>query len=63
MGLVIDFPARSPSEPAAKESGLAEVVIFPGVHVERREFNLADRVAKVGLRPVSASQAENLIKD
>lgn len=63
MGLVIDFPARGPSEPGPKESGLAEVVIFPGVRVERREFNLADRVAKAGRRPYSANQAESLIKD
>ncbi len=39
---------------------MAEIVIFPGVRIERREFNLADRVAKVRRKPSSANQAEDL---
>ena len=46
MNSVIAFPAErlKPADTAARRGG-AEIVIFPGVRIERREFNLADRVA------------------
>jgi hypothetical protein len=44
MGTVIEFPADrvAPAEDGRRRR--ADVVIFPGVRVERREFSLADRV-------------------
>ena len=46
MNSVIAFPAgRSRASVASTLGTSAEIVIFPGVRIERREFNLADRVA------------------
>jgi hypothetical protein len=46
MNSVIAFPAERLRPAAAAGGGRgAEIVIFPGVRIERREFNLADRVA------------------
>jgi hypothetical protein len=46
MGSVIEFPAERAVPGNGAECRLqAEVVIFPGVRIERREFSLADRVA------------------
>jgi len=48
MSKVIKFPIeRTNCKPALPFSGNAKIVIFPGVRIERREYNLADRHAKV----------------
>jgi hypothetical protein len=61
MSVILEFPTRIPARaPAETQGRTAEVVIFPGVRIERREFNLADRVAKVRRKPSSAAQAEDL---
>lgn len=54
MNVVITFPTHRCAAPDARRpSGRsAEVIIFPGVRIERREFNLADRLPAV--RPQSA---------
>ena len=45
MSTVIAFPTgRIKAAALQVRSVCAEVVIFPGVRVERREFNLADRL-------------------
>ena len=45
MSTVIAFPTgRIKAAAPHQRGGYAEVVIFPGVRVERREFNLADRL-------------------
>ncbi|MFN0191131.1 MAG: hypothetical protein HC855_16860 [Rhizobiales bacterium] len=46
MSVVIEFP-RFRAAPARHHvtNGNAEIVIFPGVRIERREFNISDRVA------------------
>ena len=45
MGTVVEFPAnRVMPVDSGRLQSRAEVVIFPGVRMERREFSLADRV-------------------
>lgn len=45
MGTVVEFPAdRVMPVESGRLQSRAEVVIFPGVRIERREFSLADRV-------------------
>jgi hypothetical protein len=45
MGTVVEFPAvRVMPVDSDRVQAQAEVVIFPGIRIERREFNLADRV-------------------
>lgn len=61
MNVILEFPARGPSKPAAQNvAGTCDVIIFPGVRIERREFNIADRVAKVRRRPAAPNIAEDL---
>ena len=45
MGTILTFP-RDLLRQSAKEahSGPAEIVIFPGIRIERYDFNLADRL-------------------
>ncbi|CAN5276385.1 hypothetical protein BH10PSE7_BH10PSE7_23500 [soil metagenome] len=44
MGIILELP-RARSGPARSAMGKsAEIVIFPGVQVERRDFTLADRI-------------------
>lgn len=59
MSVVIEFRVqgtRPPRQEAA--TGNAQVIIFPGVHVEHREFSLADRMALPRLKPLFAGHAE-----
>jgi hypothetical protein len=46
MSVVIEFPRfrATPDRGPVPVAG-AEVVIFPGVRIERREFSLSDRIA------------------
>ena len=45
MGTVVEFPAvRVMPVDSDRLQAQAEVVIFPGIRIERREFSLADRV-------------------
>lgn len=46
MADVIEFPAvkKRPVEQVVL-TGLADVIIFPGVRIEREQFSLADRIA------------------
>lgn len=61
MNVILEFPARGPSKPATQNAaGNCDVIIFPGVRIERREFNIADRVAKVRRRPAAPNNAEDL---
>lgn len=47
MTKVVRFPhERTHMSKARYTNGKAEVIIFPGVRIERREFCLADRKAK-----------------
>lgn len=57
MGTVVEFPAnRVMPVDGSRLPSQAEVVIFPGVRVERREFNLADRVVPRRKRAAPAAQ-------
>lgn len=61
MSVILEFPARTQSKPVVKsEAATCEVVIFPGVRIERREFNISDRMANVRRRPAAANNAEDL---
>jgi hypothetical protein len=61
MSVIIDFPARDLDKTARRgDAGPCEVVIFPGVRIERREFNIADRMANVRRRPAVSNHAEDL---
>ena len=59
MSVVIEFRARSTPSSRPDTGARGEVVIFPGVRIERRDANPADRITKVtraGYRsPVEAS--------
>ena len=59
MNSVIAFPAgRLKPAGSVRSGGSAEIVIFPGVRIERREFNLADRVAVPRRRRASRLQEQ-----
>lgn len=45
MSKVLQFPLARTRAGTAKTNTAGEVVIFPGVRIERREFNLTDRHA------------------
>jgi hypothetical protein len=60
MSTIIDFPAGGKSKASKRPEGSqAEVIIFPGVRIERREFNIADRITTVRRRPALPNQAED----
>ena len=65
MGQVIRFPQSAIREMQMDAlDAPAEIVIFPGVRIERREFNLSDRMssgkrAKPRPRPETGSKANN----
>ena len=64
MSEVIEFPASGANRPARPvNAGPAQIIIFPGVRVERREFSLADRVSAPRKRPASRNQAADLETD
>jgi hypothetical protein len=45
MGTILTFPRdRVPQRVANAHEGSAEIVIFPGVRIERYDFSLADRL-------------------
>jgi hypothetical protein len=45
MSTVLEFPMeRAMAVPPSIRTVPGEIVIFPGVRIERREFNLAERV-------------------
>lgn len=45
MSAVIEFPAgRAKKSSGTDTSFQAEIIIFPGVRIERMEFSLADRI-------------------
>ncbi|MGQ0484379.1 MAG: hypothetical protein ACT4SY_03370 [Hyphomicrobiales bacterium] len=57
MGTVVEFPAdRVMPVDGGRLQSQAEVVIFPGVRIERCEFSLADRVVARGKRSSPAVQ-------
>lgn len=58
MSAVIEFPA-SRIRPAAQRDafGNAEVIIFPGVRIERLAFDLAERLPAVRNGSVPQSRA------
>jgi hypothetical protein len=43
MGTILTFP-RERLATTEKSAGPAEIVIFPGVRIERFDFNLAERL-------------------
>lgn len=56
MSAVIEFPAGRTRPVALREnSGSAEVIIFPGVRIDRTGFDLAERLPAV--RNGSSSQS------
>ncbi len=60
MSKIVKFPIeRTNLKNTPPQSGCADIVIFPGVRIERREFNLADRHAK----PNRTRSAEALATD
>jgi hypothetical protein len=45
MGTILTFPRdRLPQSAKQNLSGPAEIVIFPGIRIERYDFSLADRL-------------------
>jgi hypothetical protein len=45
MTAVIEFPAGRARKSSETDTSLkAEIIIFPGVRIERMEFSLADRI-------------------
>lgn len=46
MGTILTFPRDRLRQSTAKSahSGPAEIVIFPGIRIERYDFSLADRL-------------------
>ncbi|MBC8036285.1 MAG: hypothetical protein H7X89_03605 [Rhizobiales bacterium] len=53
MSAVIEFPANRISKAAKDDTGpLADVIIFPGVRIERPDLRLAER--KTPSKPRSA---------
>ncbi|HKQ95392.1 MAG TPA: hypothetical protein VJS40_07280 [Aestuariivirgaceae bacterium] len=59
MTKILEFPqARVMARATRERSGPAEIFIFPGVRIERREYNLSDRTKPLSkLSPFSLSQA------
>lgn len=59
MMKILEFPqARAMARRRREKKGPAEILIFPGARIERREYNLADRTKPVPkLAPFSLSQA------
>lgn len=51
MADILEFKRRNGRRPRrAPPRGPAEVIIFPGVRIERHGFSLADRVGRCGPR-------------
>jgi hypothetical protein len=56
MGIIIELPRERSGSRAAPATG-AEIVIFPGVQMERREFTLSDRISPRQRRQPAQSRA------
>jgi hypothetical protein len=59
MTKILEFPqARAIAKSKREKLGPAEIFIFPGVRIERREYNLSDRTKPLSkFSPFSLSQA------
>jgi hypothetical protein len=56
MSTVLEFPMeRAMAVPPSSRQVPGEIIIFPGVRIERREFNLADRVTQRSSRKRSSN--------
>ena len=55
MARVLKFPLARARAARSRKTAAGEVIIFPGVRIERREFNLTDRLAS------SASHVRTLL--
>ena len=61
MSKVVKFPIeRTNLKQMAPGKGLADIVIFPGVRIERREFNLADRHPRQNHRQTAKALAKDI---
>jgi len=61
MSKVVKFPIeRTNLKPVTPQALCADIVIFPGVRIERREFNLADRHANPNLNQPTKALAKDL---
>ncbi|MCB1378991.1 MAG: hypothetical protein KDK89_11575 [Alphaproteobacteria bacterium] len=57
MSAVLQFPADRARKQSRSTTEIgAEVVIFPGVRIERLEFSLADRVSARGVHASSEAR-------
>ena len=58
MSDVVEFPTgRSKGRKSGRQGLHAEVIIFPGVHVERREFEPARLATSLNARPAMTHAA------
>ncbi len=61
MNTVIEFPRnRLGGGPRNESTAPAEVVIFPGVRIERTAFSLAERIAVAPKRTSASARAKEL---
>jgi hypothetical protein len=60
MATIVEFPQQLREAPRAATGDNAEIVIFPGVRIERRAFSLAGRLppARRRGRPVRATPGQ-----
>ena len=57
MNKILRFPmARTKEAPCTVTGASAEIFIFPGVRIERRDFNLADRVKPAPYRAAASDE-------
>ena len=60
MADVIEFPAvKKRSAEQSGKADSADVIIFPGVRIERDQFSLADRVKPRAVRRTKAINAKS----
>ena len=64
MMKILEFPqARAMARNKRGRKGPAEILIFPGARIERREYNLSDRTKPLQkISPFSLSQAIDIDK-
>ena len=61
MATILEFPRRGTAARHSRQGRPAQIIIFPGTRVERREYNLADRTKPVkGVSKQSRSHALEL---
>jgi hypothetical protein len=51
MGTIVTFPRDRLRQSVKTHEGPAEIVIFPGIRIERYDFSLADRLPPPRRRP------------